>query len=98
MSRDGPKSLADLLHNGDLGRLRQEADRRRSMTEEIRARLPTAVAAHLSGAHRDEAGKLVLTADSAAWAARMRYIADEAGLGSVTVRVSPERQARSTQL
>jgi hypothetical protein len=90
MSADGPRSLADLLGTGDLGRLRIEAERRRTLTEDIRARLPDGIAAHLTGAHREGDGRLVLSADSAAWAARIRFVADDAGLGEVTVRVAPQ--------
>lgn len=89
MSADGPRSLADLLTTGDIGRLRREAERRRTLTDEVRARLPAGVAAHVTGAHRDGDGRLCVSADSAAWAARLRFIADDAGLGDVAVRVAP---------
>jgi len=89
MKSDGPRSLADLLASGDFQRLRAEAGKRRTLTAEIQARLPEEVAAHLTGAHRDEEGRLVLMADSAAWAARIRFIADDAGLGGAIVRVAP---------
>jgi hypothetical protein len=91
MKPDGPRSLADLLASGDFQRLRAEAGRRRTLTAEIRARLPEHVASHLTGAHRDGDGRLVLAADSAAWAARIRFIADDIGLGGAIVRVAPPR-------
>ena len=93
MSADGPRSLADLLQSGDISRLRREAETRRTLTDEVRGRLPAGVADHLTGAHRDGDGRLVLTADSAAWAARIRYIADDAGLGGTVVRVAPRDSA-----
>ncbi len=89
MKGSGPRSLADLLRTGDIGRLRAEALNRRTLTEEIRARLPAPLATHLTGAHREADGLLVLSVDSAAWAARLRFVADEAGLGAVSVRVAP---------
>jgi predicted nucleic acid-binding Zn ribbon protein len=89
MSLEGPRSLADLLQSGNLQSLRAEAQRRRTLTEQVRSRLPAADAAHVIGAHREADGRLVVTADSSAWAARLRFIADDAGLGNVHVRVAP---------
>jgi len=89
MKSNGPRSIADLLQSGDFSQLRAEALRRRTLTEEVRARLPEADAAHVTGAHREADGRLVVTADSGAWAARIRFIADDSGLGSVIVRVAP---------
>ena len=89
MRPEGPRSLGDLLLAGDLGRLRAEAERRRTLTREIRNLLPRTVARHVVGAHRDAQGRLVIAADSAAWAARLRFVADDAGLGQVIVRVAP---------
>jgi hypothetical protein len=97
MSAGGPRSLADLLHTGDLGKLRAEAERRRTLTEEVRARLPAGIGLHLTAAHREGDGRLVLSADSAAWAARIRFIADDAGLGTVTVRVAPRAGIEAPQ-
>ena len=44
----------------------------RSLTEQVRARLPEAVGEHLVGASRRDAD-LVVIMDSAAWTARVRY-------------------------
>ena len=89
MKPSGPRHVADLLGSGDLKRLRQAALEQRELTESIRARLPNPAAAHLTSARREPDGRLVLTADSAAWAARIRFIAADAELGPVTVRVAP---------
>lgn len=89
MKPTGPRSLANLLESRDFRRLRAEAQRRRTLTEDVRARLPAADAAHVVGAHREADGRLVITADSGAWAARIRFIADDAGLGRVQVKVAP---------
>jgi hypothetical protein len=88
MKPRGPRSLADLLQSGNFQALRTEALQRQTLTETVRTRLPAADAAHVVGAHREADGQLVVTADSGAWAARIRLIADDAGLGSVRVRVA----------
>ncbi len=84
------RSLAELLESGQLGRLRQEADRRRSLAEEIRGRLPAAEASHLVGAAVAADGALVLLMDSPAWAARVRYVTTGLPYERVRVRVLPE--------
>jgi len=84
------RSLAELLESGQLGRLRQEADRRRSLAEEIRGRLPAEEAAHLVGAALAADGALVLLMDSPGWAARVRYMTAGLPYERVRVRVLPE--------
>ena len=89
MKTTGPRSIADLLESQDFRRLRADAERRRTLTEQVRASLPETDAAHVVGVRRQADGRLVITADSGAWAARIRFIADDAGLGDVQVRVAP---------
>jgi hypothetical protein len=79
------------LQSGDIGRLRDEAAARRAFLEDIKALLPADEARHLVAASTDPAGRLVLSMDSAAWAARVRYRARELGRDRVRVRVMPRR-------
>ncbi|HEX5420295.1 MAG TPA: DciA family protein [Gammaproteobacteria bacterium] len=88
-SSDSPSSLSELLGRGKLGKLAQEAERRRRITAEIRARLPAEEGEHLVSAARTETGELVVVMDSAAWAARVRYRAAELGDGRLRVKVVP---------
>jgi len=84
-----PRSLAELLRDGALGALTDEAERRRELTARVRASLTEAEAAHLVAANIEADGTVVLTMDAAAWAARVRYrLADTSAVG-VRVRVSP---------
>lgn len=89
MSDKAPKSLEELLASGRLAALGNEARRRRQTTEEIRALLPEDAAAHLVSATRLDDGGLLLTMDASAWAARVRYLADELGAARIKVKVSP---------
>ena len=89
MSDDAPKRLAELLGSGSLGRLVEEAGRRRTTTERVRAQLPADEAEHLVSAISGEAGELILVMDSPLWAARVRYRAPELGVERLRVRVLP---------
>ena len=90
MAGKAPKSLADLLGGGHLAALGAEARRRRDLTEQVRAMLPPEAAGHLVSASIAAAGELVLTMDASAWAARVRYLAEEIGGGRrVRVKVRP---------
>jgi hypothetical protein len=92
MTAKTPKSLADLLSGGALGNLGAEARRRRDLTEQIRAALPPDAADHLLSASPGSGSELVLTMDSAVWAARVRYLAEQLGdTRRVRVRVRPAR-------
>lgn len=91
MTFKGPKSLADLLQSGDIAKLRLEAAARRDFTAELKLLLPADEASHLVAASTNAAGQLVLSMDSAAWAARVRYRARELGRENVRVRVAPPR-------
>lgn len=89
MTEPRPHSLSELLDTGDLADLATEARNRASLTARIRALLPTDEAAHLVAASLNEAGELLLMMDSSAWAARVRYRADELGATRLRVRVLP---------
>ena len=84
-----PRSLAELLGSGSLGRLTAEAERRRGLTDRIRSLLPPDEATHLVAATRDAAGGLVLTMDASVWAARVRYLAESLGEDRIKVKVLP---------
>jgi hypothetical protein len=89
MPPKGPRSIADLLHSGDIAGLRREAAARREFVEDIWLLLPPDEASHLVAASTDAAGRLILSMDSAAWAARVRYRATELGRADIRVRVVP---------
>ena len=84
-----PRALAELLKSGDLGKLEREAAARRTFLADIKSLLPSEEAQHLVAASTDAKGRLVLSLDSAAWAARVRYRARELGHGDIRVRVVP---------
>ena len=89
MAGKDPKSLTDLLHCGALGELTAEAQRRRGLTQRIRALLPADEAAHLVSASTDSEGELVLVMDASVWAARVRYYAKRLGRDRIAVKVVP---------
>ena len=90
MAGNIPKSLADLLGAGQLAALGAEARRRRSLTDELRSRLPREAAAHLVTASIAATGELVLTMDGSVWAARVRFLTDQiSGERRVKVKVQP---------
>jgi hypothetical protein len=72
---DTPRHLSELLTEGPLTRLLQEAKRRQMETARVRSLLPTEEAAHLVSAVTNDSGELVLVMDTPAWAARVRYCA-----------------------
>jgi hypothetical protein len=74
MSR-GPRPIGELLRTGNISNIKAEAKARRELAARVRSELPAAEAAHVVGAHVDDAGCLVVGMDSAAWAARLRYSA-----------------------
>jgi hypothetical protein len=89
MKNSGPNALADLLSRGDLKFLADEARRREALTARVRALLPPEEAAHLVSAGATADNELTLVMDSPAWAARVRYRAEELGAERVRVRVLP---------
>lgn len=88
MTARGPRPLADLLRTGDISRLRAEAAERRELAVRVRSELPEPEASHVVSAHVDDAGRLVVGMDSAAWAARVRYSRPELLGREVLVRVA----------
>jgi hypothetical protein len=89
VTRAGPHSIADLLSRGELRSLADKARQRESLTSRIRSLLPADEAAHLVSAGLSDDGKLTLLMDSSAWAARVRFRAEELGAEKLTVRVLP---------
>jgi hypothetical protein len=95
MPGEGPRRLADLLQAGRLGQLGREAAQRRELVEDLRTLLPEEEAAHLVAASTDADGRLVLSMDSASWAARVRYRARDLGRDEIRVRVLPRQTDRT---
>jgi hypothetical protein len=88
MTKD-PRRLAELLDEGRLGALRDEALRRRKATVNPVSCLSADEAEHVVSASVDSEGALVLVLDSPAWGARLRYRAVELGFTTVKVKVRP---------
>jgi hypothetical protein len=86
-------SLEDLLGRGELAGLVADARERSALLDAVRALLPAAEAGELVGAHRDEAGRLVLSVRSGTWAARLRFRQSELGAERVRVRVAPQQDS-----
>jgi hypothetical protein len=95
MAGHRPRTLAELLQSSDIAKLRDEAAARRELTTQIRALLPPDEASHLVHAGVDADDRLVLTMDSAVWAARVRFRAEALGAKRVRVRVRPGEEPQS---
>jgi Dna[CI] antecedent, DciA len=95
MSGGGPRRLADLLTGDKLSKLSTEAASRRLLAAEVRAALPEAEAGHVVSAHVDDLGRLVIGADTAAWAARLRYAIDSLNGRPVRVKVVVRSDSRA---
>ncbi len=69
-----PRKLADLLarKSARLGQVLERANRLEALTEQVRASLPTPEADHIV-AVAITGETLVVTVDSAPWAARLRF-------------------------
>lgn len=80
--------MAELLRRGGISRLSAEAAERRELAARVRSALPAAEAGHVISAHIDDSGRLVVGMDTAAWAARLRYLLPELLGSPVTVRVT----------
>ena len=76
ISRGEPKLLKDLLAGNDLSQLVERAREAGELDARVRALLPDALAAHVTGAvlHDDT---IVVLVDSAAWASQLRFHAPE---------------------
>ena len=74
MSTDNPKPLKELLGGSDttIGRLVERSAEIDTLTSEVRRLVPDAVKPHLLAASRHDI-TLCLVADSAVWAAKLRY-------------------------
>ena len=88
MSVRGPRQLGDLLHSGDISRLKTESRQRRELADQVRASLPETEAGHVVSAHLDDRGRIVVGMDSPAWAARLKYSMDELLGRELTVKVT----------
>jgi len=89
MVQDRTRPLAELLAGGPLGELARQARSRRALTDRVRAELPAELAAHLVSAATNDAGEIVLSMASAAWAARARYALQVLGDQPIRIKVSP---------
>jgi len=83
-----PKSISELLQTSNISQLSNEARQRHALAAEVRAALPEAEAEHVVSAHFDDADRLVVGMDSAAWAARLRYTTTELLGKTLKVRVA----------
>jgi hypothetical protein len=86
--RGRPRAISELLQTSNISRLSNEARQRRELAAAVRSALPREEAEHVVSAHVDEADRLVVGMDSAAWAARLRYAATELLGKPVKVRVT----------
>ncbi len=68
----GPVRLGDLLKGSRLGDIVERAREAESLTCRVQRLLPSELAAHVVGASLDD-GRLVILADSSAWAARLKF-------------------------
>lgn len=71
-----PRLLKDLLASNDLARLVSRARQAGELDGRVRALLPAELARHVTGAVRHD-DTVVILADSAAWATRIRFHAPE---------------------
>ena len=84
-----PKTIADLIARGSprLGELKARAEAFSGLAERVRALLPPAEAAHVSGLVQC-GSEIVMLVDSSVWCARLRYRA--AALRSELSKVTGE--------
>ena len=92
ISRHEPKLLKDLLAGNDLSQLVTRAREAGELDARVRALLPEALAAHVTGAvlHVDT---VVVLVDSAAWASRLRFHAPE-----LVARLAPRYDGAVTRV
>lgn len=74
-ARPTPRPLAELLHSasGNQQKLLQKAGRLQQLQSQLHRLLPADLATHVQLANL-RGDRLVLTADSSAWASRLRYL------------------------
>ena len=98
-SRNSPDSVKELLQRSTpvLAGLQREALRRRDWLQWVQRELPEDLASHVTGV-AEQAGELVIFAESAAWGVRLRYAAPQLlqaigvaqlNIAGVRVRVMP---------
>jgi len=90
MPTDKPVALRDLLSNpaSPLARVSGAVEQMAEMANSIRAALPNNLKPHLVSANvRDD--RLILVADSAVWAARIRFYASDALNCMASIHTSP---------
>ncbi|HEV2702705.1 MAG TPA: DciA family protein [Steroidobacteraceae bacterium] len=98
-SRNSLDSVKDLLQRATpvLAGLQREALRQRDWLQWVRRELPEDLAGHVTGV-AEQAGELVIFAESAVWGVRLRYAAPQLleamdaarmKIGGVRVRVVP---------
>ena len=99
MATSGPLSLRKLMTRGTaLGRLVRRAAEVSSLTDRVRGSLPAKLRPHLVSVVVESPGRAVIIADSAAWAARLRYFEtaietvlepEAAKIEEIRIRVAP---------
>lgn len=89
MRLKGPQKLGDLLSSDLLKNLAERGREHRELTAEVRGALPAEEALHVVMAELDARGRLLVTMDSSAWAARVRFRAEQLGERGLRVRVLP---------
>jgi len=98
-SRNSMDSVKELLQRSTpvLAGLQREALRQRDWLQWVKRELPEELAVHVTGA-TEQAGELVIFAESAAWGVRLRYAAPQllqavsgqpANIIGVKIRVVP---------
>ena len=92
ITRGEPKQLKDLLAGNDLSQLVLRAREAGELDARVRSLLPEALAAHVTGAVLHEHTVVVL-ADSAAWATRIRFHAPE-----LVARLAPRYDGAVTRV
>ena len=75
MSKKAPKSLSELIGTpgGELAALAAQARARLDLADDLRKILPPDLRPALTGCNLRSDGTLVVTTDSPAWAARLRF-------------------------
>jgi hypothetical protein len=104
-SRNSMDSVKDLLQRSTpvLAGLQREALRHHDWLQWVQRELPTELAGHVTGV-TEQAGELVIFAESAVWGVRLRYAApqllgaigrQQASISGVRVRVMPRGAAKT---
>jgi hypothetical protein len=93
-SRNSLDSVKDLLQRATpvLAGLQREALRQRDWLQWVRRELPEDLADHVTGV-AEQAGELVIFADSAVWGVRLRFAAPQllAAIGAAQMKIAGVR-------